>query len=152
MSSAETSPPRRAKFVDVLMPYEMNAEFCDALTNYHGRENLRIMIQAAYFIAEYHNPFCRLKGTHRQYEKVWLDAPDSAGSFIDGRFLGARIIPLPKPDPEDPEVITFEYVPHAVIDESMLVDDGFTLTDNPHERIWVPLDGLVDSEKITFYD
>ena len=149
MSSPETAPTGERKFVDVITPFEAGHAYCDALTHTYGPENLRIMLQANYYIAPSDEPdFYRhsARPKPKRYEKVPVDYPSSDGVMIDGLFVGATIIEVKNDD--------FYYsteVPHAILQDAKLVEFDITLTEYPEEKIMVPMSPVEPYDRITFY-
>ncbi len=141
MSSAESL----SKFQSVETS-EISREFCDALTECYGPEKLRLMLQAQYFVAEVERMSCRQKRYPQKFEKVWLTDPDGEGMTIDGVFVGATLLGV-----VPPEGGSLKEVPHAVLYDATLIGEGLPLTNEPAERIMVPMQNLEDFYQVTFY-
>jgi hypothetical protein len=126
------APP--SKFVEIDFPPEVENDWCASFTEEHGEANLRLMLQAPYYIARREFGTCSVPAPGNQWERVWLSDPQSDGLWVDGEVVGARIVPV-----LDPEDDFFQYIPHAVMKDVTLVNDSMELCDDPSTEIWVPI-------------
>jgi hypothetical protein len=135
MPSPEFSPqPSQNPNIDIILPYEVDDDWCADFNRDHGRRGHRAIVNTYAAVRQVRPLFrCDRQGpSKRFYQDDFGEVPEH-GLFFDGEVLDARLVPIWDRFSEE-----YEYVLHLGMKD--VVDaEGVRTFAAPHEEVWVPL-------------
>lgn len=116
-------------------------EWCAMITEAYREKNYRTVLQAAHFYVRDYGD-CNRPVKAIKYEEVLLADPDGEGLILDGRLVGARLLPFRKTNEDGVEY--WQKIPYAIMSDVAVLAMNETeapepLTDDPGECLLVPL-------------
>ena len=122
-------------------------EWCAMVTEAYRDGKYRAIVQATHFYARDYGT-CNKRAKSKGYEKVELSDEHRDGLVVDGRILGARMLPILKTRKNGSHY--WQNVPYAILTDVSVVamnaaEDDQRLTSNADEPLLVPLTHIGDS-------